>query len=160
MLQRLNMTAGRKLTGDYILPLFSHHISVAIVINPQLNGCLCTFLFSKTLSKLKLKTCSWKKDSTYSTGIVQVLVTNTFPRIKKCKLALTWDIISFSNYLVCPVPIFHLFCETSKPSPKTSPCSHRPLPTTLDSYWRNTTQIQLYKNQRKPISDFHTVQNI
>lgn len=116
MPQRLNMTAGRKLRGEYILPLFSHHISVAIVINPQLNGSLCIFLFSKTLSKLKLKTCSWlekkkkkKKESIYSTGTVQVLVTNTFPHIKKCKLGLMWDFISFLDYLVCPAPIFLSF---------------------------------------------------
>lgn len=140
------MTAGRKLRGEYILPLFSHHISVAIVINPQLKGSLCIFLFSKTLSKLKLKTCSWlgkkkkeKKESIYSTGTVQVLVTNTFPHIKKCKLGLMWDFISFFNYLVCPAPIFCLFCEASQAFSKVFPMLQPPTPRfLLKKYYTNS----------------------
>lgn len=51
-----------------IHPLFSHHILVAIVINPQFNGYLCIFLFSETLSKLKLKTSNWQKKHLYNQG--------------------------------------------------------------------------------------------
>lgn len=43
-----------------------------------------------------------------------------------CKLALMWDTISFSNYLVCPIPIFVFFCVTPNSSTKLSSCSNPP----------------------------------